>query len=136
MQVIDHIGIAVIDLEASIEYYRKNFGFEVELREELPSQEVTLAFLKLDNTRLELLAPLEPGSTLSKFLARRGPGLHHICYEVKDIVEALKDFSEKGFKLIDETPRHGANSTLIAFIHPSSTEGVLTELCQYQDRSS
>ena len=131
-QVLDHVGIAVENLDLAIADYLSKFGFKLELREKVASQKVELAFLKLDNTKIELLTPTSPESTLRKFLDTRGPGLHHICYEVDDIVAELKRFKDLGLKLIDETPRAGAHNTLIAFLHPKSTAGVLTELCQYK----
>ena len=131
-QVLDHVGIAVENLDLAIADYLSKFGFKLELREKVASQKVELAFLKLDNTKIELLTPTSPESTLRKFLDSRGPGLHHICYEVADIVAELKRLKDLGLKLIDETPRAGAHNTLIAFLHPKSTAGVLTELCQYK----
>ena len=131
-QVLDHVGIAVENLDLAISDYQSKFGFKLDLREKVPSQKVELAFLKLDNTKLELLMPTSPDSTLRKFLDSRGPGLHHICYEVGDIVAELARLKELGLKLIDQVPRPGAHNTLIAFLHPKSTGGVLTELCQYK----
>jgi methylmalonyl-CoA epimerase len=127
---LDHIGIAVTDLEASLAYYQRTFGFQVDLREEVSSQQVKLAFLKLPNTLLELLTPTSETSTLAKFLKTRGPGLHHLCYRVPDIKAELKRLGGLGFQLIDKEPRIGAHNSLIAFIHPKNTEGVLTELCE------
>lgn len=132
MLPLDHIGIAVPNLDEAIAHYEKHFGFTLDLRETLPSQKVELAFLKLANTKIELLTPTDPSSTLQKFLTNKGPGLHHLCYEVKDIKAELKRLKDSGFTLIDESPRPGAHHTLIAFIHPKSVGGVLTELCQYQ----
>lgn len=128
---IDHIGIAVLDLEAAIAEYGKSFGLAVELREDIPTQGVRLAFLKTHLARIELLAPTSESSALKKFLDARGPGLHHICYRVDDIRTELAALEAKGLKLIDKIPRHGAKNTEIAFIHPKSCGGVLTELCQY-----
>ena len=129
---LDHIGIAVENLDEAISKHKEDFGLELDLREEVPSQKVEVAFLKLANTKLELLASTDPESTLSKFIAKRGPGLHHICYEVQDIRAELKRLKEMGHRLIDETPRPGAHQTEIAFLHPKSTLGVLLELCQYK----
>lgn len=129
---LDHIGIAVADLDAAISDYEKSFGLCVELREEVPSQGVKLAFLKMPHVQIELLAPTSDSSGLKKFLDSRGPGLHHICYRVTDIRQELAALEAKGLKLIDKTPRHGAKNTEIAFIHPKSCGGVLTELCEYR----
>lgn len=130
--ILDHIGIAVNNLEESIAEYKRTHRLDVTLRERLESQQVELVFLQMENTKIELLTPLSPESTLAKFLQKRGPGLHHLCYEVKDIEAELKRFESLGHRLIDKTPRHGANNTRIAFIHPQTMGGVLTELCEYQ----
>ena len=128
---LDHIGIAVANLEEEIALQQKLFGFELDTREVVESQKVELVFLKLPNTKLELLTPTSPESPLQKFLEKRGPGIHHLCYEVPDIVAELATLKEKGVKLIDEVPRPGAHHTQIAFLHPKSTGGTLIELCQY-----
>ena len=130
-QQLDHVGIAVTDLDASIAFYQRSFGFTVELRESVPSQNVEVAFLGLPGTKIELLAPLSESSSLTKFLKTRGPGLHHICYRVADIRKELARLKALGHVLIDESPRPGAHHSLIAFVHPKSCEGVLTELCEY-----
>jgi methylmalonyl-CoA epimerase len=127
---VDHIGIAVTDLDAAIALYSKAAHTEVTLREKLPDQGVELAFLNTGGAKLELLAPTSRRSTLSKFIERRGPGLHHICYRVLDITSELKRLAAAGFTLIDDTPRPGAGGSKIAFIAPSSWSGVLTELCE------
>jgi len=127
---VDHIGIATRALEDDIKNYEQNFGCVLDLREEVPSQKVKLAFLKSDNTLIELLTPTDPSSALAKFLDTRGPGIHHICFRVPDIKAELARLKKLGHKLIDETPRPGAHGSLIAFIHPKSTGGALIELCQ------
>lgn len=132
MHPIDHIGIAVPDLEASIEHYRRTFGYSVHLRERVESQGVDLAFLHLPGTKLELMAPIGSSGPIFKFLEKRGPGLHHIGYYVTNIRGELKRLKELGVRLIDEEPRLGADRTLIAFIHPSSMGGVLSELVEPQ----
>lgn len=129
---LDHIGIAVLNLDASIKFHQDNFGLKLELRENIESQRVEIAFLKLENTLLELLAPTDSNSTLSKFLSERGPGLHHICYRVTDIEAEMQRLVLQGLRLIDTKPRPGAHNSLIAFLHPKSTEGVLIELCQHR----
>ena len=128
---VDHIGVAVTDLNQAIELYAQTAGTEVTLRETLPAQGVELAFLSTGGSKLELLAPLNDQCTLARFLAKRGPGLHHICYEVSDITAELARLSAQGCNLIDSSPRHGAGGTKIAFISPASFLGVLTELCEY-----
>ncbi len=130
MYPIDHIGIATRNLEEDIKAYQDNFGCVLDLTEEVPSQKVKLAFLKSDNTLIELLTPTDPSSTLARFLESRGPGLHHICFRVPDIAAELKRLKKMGHKLIDEVPRPGAHNSQIAFIHPKSTNGTLIELCQ------
>jgi methylmalonyl-CoA epimerase len=128
---IDHIGIAVTDLESAIKHYAQTAESSVTLRETLPEQGVELAFLNTGGAKVELLAPLNDTSTLARFLAKRGQGLHHICYKVDNIVSELARLSAMGVKLIDSNPRHGAGGSRIAFISPSSFFGVLTELCEY-----
>ena len=128
---LDHIGIAVPNIDDAIKEYQSKFGFVVDSREKLSSQQVEVCFLALANTKIELLAPLSPNSKLQKFLDSRGPGLHHLCYQVSDIKAELARLKSEGLKLIDEVPRPGAHHTQIAFIHPGSCGGVLTELCQY-----
>lgn len=129
---IDHIGIAVRDLAEEIANYENNFGFKLETQETLENIGIQLAFLKTSTTDIELLAPMSESSTISKFLNTRGPGLHHICYKVTDIRAELEKYSSLGYQLIDQVPRPGARNTEIAFIHPKSMGGVLTELCEYK----
>jgi methylmalonyl-CoA/ethylmalonyl-CoA epimerase len=128
---IDHIGIAVTNLDGALQMYQSAFGMQVDLRETIASQGVEVAFLKAPNTLLELLTPTSPTSTLTKFLATKGQGLHHICFRVPDIRKSLQELKTQGFRLIDESPRPGAHKSEIAFIHPKSTAGVLIELCQH-----
>jgi methylmalonyl-CoA/ethylmalonyl-CoA epimerase len=128
---VDHIGIAVADLASAISLYSATAHATVTLRERLEQQGVELVFLNTGGSKVELLAPLSDSSTLAKFIHRRGPGLHHICYRVRDITAELSRLAAEGISLIDHTPRHGAGGTKIAFISPSSYMGVLTELCEY-----
>jgi methylmalonyl-CoA epimerase len=128
---LDHIGIAVTDLDQSIAHYQNLAHTSVVLRERLDAQGVELVFLNTGGTKIELLAPLNEQSKIARFLAKRGPGLHHICYRVNDIHAELKRLSEAGFTLIDTTPRAGAAGTQIAFLAPQSCQGTLTELCEY-----
>lgn len=133
---VDHIGIAVTDLDQAVAHYHSLAHTAVLLREKLESQGVELVFLNTGGTKLELLAPLGENSKIARFLEKRGPGLHHICYRVPSIETELKRLSGQGFKLIDSTPRPGALGTRIAFIAPQSCQGVLTELCEYTNKSS
>lgn len=134
MHPIDHIGIAVRDIQASIAEYSRNLLLEVEHRESLVDRNVELVFLKLPNTRLELISPIESKSddSLQAFLDKHGEGLHHICYAVPDIRAELTRLRDLGHTLLDEKPRQGAFGSEIAFIHPKSMGGILTELCQHK----
>jgi methylmalonyl-CoA epimerase len=128
---IDHIGIAVSDLDAAIKWYTQNTGAVVGVRERLESQGVELVFLHTgEGACVELLAPLRPDATLAKFITQRGPGLHHLCYRVTNIEHELRQLSARGLRLIDTTPRPGAHNSKIAFIHPSACLGTLVELCE------
>ncbi len=127
---IDHIGIAVGDLNAMLKFYRDALGLEVQPPEEVPSQKVRVHFLPLGDAALELLEPTSPDSPVARFVEKRGPGIHHLTLRVDDIHAALADLRARGVRLIDETPRTGAEGALIAFVHPSSTGGVLIELKQ------
>ncbi|CAN5795867.1 methylmalonyl-CoA epimerase [soil metagenome] len=129
---IDHIGIATRHLQEATALWRDALGLEIESTEEVGEQGVRIAMLPLGETRIELLEPLNPQSPVGKFLDRRGPGIHHIAIRVDDIRACLGQLKEKGARLIDETPRIGASGCLVAFIHPSSTNGVLLELVQLQ----
>jgi len=129
---IDHIGIATRDLQEGLAVWRDALGLELDTTEEVTEQGVRVAMLAIGDTHVELLEALSPDSSVGKFLAKRGPGIHHIAIEVKDIRASLADLKEKGARLIDETPRIGAGGCLIAFVHPSTTNGVLLELVQHQ----
>jgi len=128
--VLDHIGIAVKDLEAALAFYRDALGLEVEATEEIPSQRVRAHFLTVGEPRLELLEATSPDSPIARHLERRGAGLHHITLRVEDIGAALAELKARGIRLIDEEPRPGAEESLIAFVHPAGTGGVLIELKQ------
>jgi methylmalonyl-CoA/ethylmalonyl-CoA epimerase len=127
---VDHIGIAVTDLDQAIAHYSALAHTSVLLREKLASQGVELAFLSTGGTKVELLAPLGEDSKIARFLQKRGPGLHHICYQVSDIEAELHRLTTLGLTLIDSTPRPGAFGSRIAFIAPQSCQGVLTELAE------
>jgi methylmalonyl-CoA/ethylmalonyl-CoA epimerase len=128
--VIDHIGVAISDLGESLTFFRDALGLELEPPEDVPSQRVRAHFLQAGDATVELVEPTSDESPIAKFITKRGPGLHHLCLRVDDIVAALAELKAKGVKLIDETPRPGAHHSLVAFIHPSSTHGVLVELKQ------
>lgn len=127
---IDHIGIAVGDLDASLAFFRDALGLELDAPEEVPSQRVRAHFLEAGEAAIELVEPTADDSPIAKFVARRGPGIHHLALRVDDIVAALAELKAKGIRLIDEAPRPGAHHSLVAFIHPASTHGVLVELKQ------
>jgi methylmalonyl-CoA epimerase len=128
---IDHIGIAVTDLDAAISLYALTAGTSVTLREKLQDRGIELAFLNTGGTKLELLMPLQGNTPLARFIEKRGPGIHHICYRVDNIKTEMVRLESLGAKLIDTIPRPGASGTMIAFIEPASFSGVLTELCEY-----
>jgi methylmalonyl-CoA/ethylmalonyl-CoA epimerase len=127
---IDHIGIATRQLEEGLAVWRDALGLRIDSTEEIAEQGVRVAMLGVGETHVELLEALTPDSPVGKFLAKRGPGIHHIALEVDDIAASLAELKSKGARLIDETPRVGAGSCLVAFVHPSSTDGVLLELVQ------
>jgi methylmalonyl-CoA epimerase len=127
---LDHVGIAVTDLEASLAFFRDALGLEVDAAEEVPSQRVRAQFLSTGPSSLELLEATEQDSAIARFVEKRGPGLHHITLRVDDIRAALRQLKERKVRLIDEEPRKGAEGSSVAFIHPTSTHGVLVELKQ------
>jgi methylmalonyl-CoA epimerase len=127
---IDHLGIAVDNLEEAVHLYRDILGLEFAGEEVVAEQKVKTAFFPLGESSLELLEPTAPESPIAKFLAKRGPGIHHIALRVDDVVQSIAEMKAKGMRMIDEAPRSGAHGAKIAFIHPKSTPGVLLELCQ------
>jgi methylmalonyl-CoA/ethylmalonyl-CoA epimerase len=127
---IDHIGIAVGNLDESLRFFRDALGLEVQAPEEIASQRVRAHFLQAGEAFLEVLEATAEDSPIAKYVVKRGPGLHHVALLVDDIVAALAELKAKGVRLIDETPRPGAHNSLVAFIHPSSAHGVLVELKQ------
>ncbi len=127
---IDHIGIATRGIDEAAKFYRDVLGLEVGETEEVPEQKVRVAMLPIGESRLELLEATSDDSPISRFLEKRGPGIHHMAVRVDDIQAALTDLKQKGARLIDEEPRQGAGGCLVAFVHPSSTGGVLLELVQ------
>lgn len=127
---IDHIAVAVSDLDKSAGHFKDVLGLEEEGREVVKEQKVETASFRIGESNIELVCPTEPESPVGKFLSAKGEGIHHIAVEVDDIEAALKSFKEKGMRLIDEKPRVGAGGHLIAFLHPKSNRGVLVELVQ------
>ncbi|MCQ2271199.1 MAG: methylmalonyl-CoA epimerase [Bacteroidales bacterium] len=127
---IEHIGIAVKNLEEAIPYYEKVLGLKCYNIEEVADQKVKTAFFKVGQTKIELLEPTSEDSTIAKFIANKGEGMHHIAFNVDNVTEALTDAEANGVRLIDKEPRKGAENLQIGFLHPKSTCSVLTELCQ------
>jgi methylmalonyl-CoA epimerase len=127
---IDHVGVAVGDLSASLAFFRDALGLELQPSEEVPSQRVRAHFLEAGEATVELVEPTADESPIAKYIAKRGPGLHHVCFRVPDIAAALLELKARGVRLIDEAPRPGAHHSLVAFVHPASTHGVLVELKQ------
>ena len=127
---IEHIGIAVKSLDEAISYYEKVLGLQCYAIEEVADQKVKTAFFKAGQTKLELLEPTDPESPVAKFIEKRGEGIHHLAFAVDGVDQALEEAAEKGIRLIDKKPRSGAEGLNIAFLHPKSTFGVLTELCE------
>ena len=127
---LDHVGIAVKDLNGAIEVYEK-LGLKVAHKETVESQKVTTATLPLGDTKLELLEPAVAESAVGKFLAAHGEGVHHLAIQVDNIEEKLRELKEQGFRLIDETPRGGIGGTRVAFLHPKNTLGTLIELVEH-----
>ena len=127
---LDHIGIAVQDLAQALAFYRDALGLEVEATEDVASQHVRAHFIRVGEPALELLEATAPESAIARFVDKRGPGIHHITLRVDDIHAALARLKAKGVRLVDESPRPGAEGSLVAFVHPSSAHGVLVELKQ------
>ena len=131
LSAIDHVGLAVESIDAALAVYRDTLGMPLVHRETIQEQGVDAALLDVGDSHIELLQPLGPETTVGKFLARRGPGLHHVAYRVASVEETLQTLSAAGVRLIDERPRIGIRGTQVAFVHPSSTGGVLTEIVQH-----
>ncbi len=127
---IDHVGIAVDDLEGSVERYRRMLGVEPAHRERVDDQGVEEVLFAVGTSFVQLLGALGPETPVGRFLARRGPGIHHVAYRVDDVAAMLAELRDQGTRLVDEAPRRGSRGTLIAFVHPKDTDGVLTELVQ------
>jgi methylmalonyl-CoA/ethylmalonyl-CoA epimerase len=127
---IDHIGVAVEDIDAALELYEKSFEMELAHRETVESQGVEAVLLDVGDGHVELLRPLGPDTAVGKFLARKGPGLHHVAYAVEDIDATLEQLAAAGIELIDAEPRTGIRGSRVAFLHPRSTGAVLTEIVE------
>ncbi len=131
---VDHIGIAVADLEAGIALYRDLLGLELESVEEVPSEKIRVAMLRLDRSgghgHVELLAPMSDDSNIGRYIAKKGPGLHHIAFAARDAQVVMQRCREAGLQLLDEAPRPGAGGKRVAFLHPRSGGGVLIEICE------
>ena len=127
---LDHVGIAVEDLDGALPLYTGALGMELVARETLPDQGVEAALLERGGEHIELLAPLRPQTTVGRFLARRGPGVHHVAYGVADIDATLAELVKREVELIDTAPRPGLRASRVAFVHPRATAGVLSEIVQ------
>jgi len=130
LEKIDHIGVAVPDLDAAVESYRLLFGIEPSHREVVDSDGVETVMFEVGESRVELLGSLGADSKIANFLEKRGGGIHHVAYGVPDVQSALDRLAADGVQLLDHSPRPGAGGKLVAFVHPRSVGGVLTELCQ------
>ncbi len=131
-KAVNHIGIAVKSIDDHRAFYEESLGAEFEGVETVADQKVKVAFFKVGEVRLELLEPTDPTSTVAQFIEKRGEGLHHVAYTVDGLQARLDALKATGVRLIDEKPRAGAHHTQIAFLHPKSSKGVLTELCEPQ----
>ena len=130
LSAIDHIGVAVEDLDAAVALYQDGLGMTLVHRETVEEQGVEAVLLDVGDSHVELLQPLGPETAVGRFLARRGPGLHHVAYRVADVESALRQLADAGLRLIDEHPRQGIRNSRVAFVHPTGTGGVLTEIVQ------
>ena len=127
---LNHVGIAVRSIDDQRPFYEKVLGAEFECYEDVPSQKVRVGFFRVSNVRLELLEPTDPDGPIAKFLEKRGEGLHHLAFTVDDIQARIDELKTNEIRMIDEEPRIGSHQMKIAFLHPKSTHGVLTELCE------
>ena len=130
LQKINHIGIAVQSLDETLPFYRDGLKMPLCGIEEVADQKVRVAMLGIGESKIELLEPTSPDSPIAKFLDKNGPGIHHIAYEVDDVAQAIEQMIAEGARMVDQVPRDGVHGTRIAFVHPKSSHGVLTELCQ------
>ena len=130
---VDHIGVAVSNLEESVQFYEEILGLKLQGIETVEEQKVKVAFLPVGDTEIELLEATTPDSPIAIFIEKKGQGVQHIAFRVENIEKALEEMKEKGIRLIDEKPRYGAGGARIAFLHPKSTNGVLIELCERKE---
>jgi methylmalonyl-CoA/ethylmalonyl-CoA epimerase len=130
VKAVNHIGIAVRSIDAQRAFYEGTLGAVFEGVEDVPSQKVRVAFFRIGDVRLELLEPTDPAGTVAAFLEKRGEGLHHVAFTVEGIEDRIAELKRSGLRMIDDAPRPGAHNMRIAFVHPKSTFGVLTELCE------
>ncbi|MGE0567152.1 MAG: methylmalonyl-CoA epimerase [Bacteroidia bacterium] len=130
LKKVEHIGIAVKSLNSSNELFQKLFGKELYKIEKVESEGVNTSFFMLGETKIELLEATKENSAIAKFIEKKGEGIHHIAFEVEDIITEMERLKNEGFQLLNETPKEGADNKLICFLHPKSTNGVLVELCQ------
>ncbi|MFP4214040.1 MAG: methylmalonyl-CoA epimerase [Desulfohalobiaceae bacterium] len=133
LEKIDHLGIAVNSLQEARQFYEGALGLSCEKVEEVPSQKVRTAFYELGGVHIELLEPMDEESPVAKFLAKNGPGVHHVAYAVDDVQAQLEQAQQAGCKLINQEPVPGAGGKQVAFLHPKSSFGVLTEFCSHQE---
>ncbi|WP_210470426.1 methylmalonyl-CoA epimerase [Sporosarcina sp. 6E9] len=134
MKNVDHIGIAVKNIEDSLDYYIHTLGLTLLEIEEVESQKVRVAFIDAGNIKLELLEPMNEGGAVAKFIEKRGEGIHHIAFGVTDIRSRMVELEEKGVQLLSDSPKPGAGGAEVAFMHPKSSFGVLYELCEKRDK--
>jgi methylmalonyl-CoA/ethylmalonyl-CoA epimerase len=134
-QYIEHIGIAVKNLDEAVVYYEKVLGLKCYAVEKVKDQKVRTAFFKVGQTKIELLESTDPDGPIAKFILKKGEGIHHIAFCVNDLPGKLKEVEQKGVQLIDKVPKEGAEGLNIAFLHPQSTFGVLTEFCERKEKS-
>ncbi len=133
---IEHIGIAVKNLDESVKFYEEVLGLQCYNIEEVKDQKVRTAFFQVGDTKIELLESTDPEGPIGKFVEKKGEGVHHIAYAVENIEEKLRQAEEQGIRLVDKKPRKGAEGLDIAFLHPKSTHGVLTELCEDKTKTT
>ncbi|MCL4164557.1 UNVERIFIED_CONTAM: hypothetical protein GTU68_032614 [Idotea baltica] len=136
MQKIEHLGIAVHNLAEAEKVYTKLLGAEPYKRESVKSESVNTSFFRTGPSKIELLESTDPDGPIAKFLAKRGEGIHHVAFEVTDIRAEMARLASEGFRLLNQEPKRGADSKLVAFVHPKDSHGVLVELCQSIDKSA
>jgi len=125
---MDHIGIAVSSINKAMDFYNQALGLELSGIENITDRDLKVGFINTDNIKIELIEPISEDSTIAKYIAKKGEGIHHICFKVENIIESLAKLKSGGFELIDKAPKDGAEGSKIAFIHPRSAGGVLIEL--------